>query len=316
MGRLAVALGVAGVAVAIVFAWLYLRQRRELRRLARAVRRCDSRLNGRLAVSVRSAEVVALADAVNGLLDAEHRARGEDLAARQAFQDDLAALAHDVRTPLAGVQGYLELAEADADPAARERYQGAARERLGVARGLIEDLFEYARLTVAAEQSAAGGYAADEHEAGCEAEPVEVLAVVEEALAAQYPAFLERGWRPQVDFADEGLQVRAPRDDLARVFANLTVNALRHGAEAPGIVQRGRRVVFSNVVENPGAVEVDRLFDRLYRGDAARGAAGTGLGLAIVKRLCDGMGIEVSAYVEGNVLAIELHLPHDDVRSC
>lgn len=295
---MAAAVVIVGV-VAAVFAWLYLRQRHELRRLTRAIRGCDSRLNGRLAVGVRLAEVVDLAAAVNDLLDAERQARGEELAARRAFEHDLAALAHDVRTPLAGAQGYLELAEADPNPAAWERYQEAARERLGVARGLVEDLFEYTRLAVATEEDATGR----------EAEPVEVLAVVEEALAAQYPAFLERGWRPHIDFEDEHVQVRAPREDLARVCANLTVNVLRHGAAAPVIVQRGRSVTFSNAVENPGAVEVSRLFERFYRADAARGGEGSGLGLAIVKCLCDRMGVGISARLKDGVLAIELRMP-------
>lgn len=302
MGAPWVFIGVGGIAAAAVLAWLYLRQRRELGRLARAVRACDSRTNGRLAVGMRSPEVVALADAVNGLLDAEHQARGEDLAARRAFQDDLAALAHDVRTPLAGAQGYLELAAADPDPAAQERYRAMARERLGVVRDLVEGLFAYARLAAAAEDDAG--------QTDVSAEPVPVLAAVEEALAAQYPAFVERGWCPRVDFADEDLCLRASREDVARVFANLTANALRHGSAAPNVVQRGRRVVFSNPVENPAAIEADRLFERFYQGrGSTAGAGGGGLGLAIVKRLCDGMGVGVSASVEGGVLAIELRLP-------
>ncbi len=300
MDTVYVLIGVVGIAAAAILAELYLRQRRELGRLARAVRACDSRDNGRLSVNVRSPEVVALADAVNALLDAEHQVRGADLAARRAFQDDLAALAHDVRTPLAGAQGYLELAEADSDPIARERYRAAARERLEVVRGLVEDLFEYTRLAAADENGAA------QHEL----EPVVVLEVLEEALVAQYPAFAERGWQPRVVFDDEGLCALASRDDLARVFANLATNALRYGVAAPVVTQRGQRVVFSNAVENPGAVEVDRLFERFYRGGGLSGSrpGGGGLGLAIVKRLCDGMGVGVSASIEGNALSIELQL--------
>ena len=69
MGAPWVFIGVGGIAAAAVLAWLYLRQRRELGRLARAVRACDSRVNGRLAVGMRSPEVVALADAVSWAKD-------------------------------------------------------------------------------------------------------------------------------------------------------------------------------------------------------------------------------------------------------
>ena len=143
-----------------------------------------------------------------------------------------------------------------------------AQERLGVVRDLVEGLFAYARLAAAAEDDAG--------QTDVSAEPVPVLAAVEEALAAQYPAFVERGWCPRVDFADEDLCLRASREDVARVFANLTANALRHGSAAPNVVQRGRRVVFSNPVENPAAIEADRLFERFYQGRGSTAGAGGG----------------------------------------
>ena len=86
-------------------------------------------------------------------------------------------------------------------------------------------------------------------------------------------------------------------------------NALRYGAAAPSITQEGRTLVFSNAVADPGALDVNRLFERFYRADATRAQSGAGLGLAVVKSLAAAQGIKVSAVLEGDMLAITLEFP-------
>mgnify|MGYP000234878430 CR=1 FL=1 len=95
---------------------------------------------------------------------------------------------------------------------------------------------------------------------------------------------------------------------LARIFRNLTANALRHGAAAPVIEQRGGRVTFENRVDDPDAIDVDRLFERFYQGGGARSSAGAGLGLAIVSQLAAALGATVAASLEGDVLRVTVEL--------
>lgn len=97
-----------------------------------------------------------------------------------------------------------------------------------------------------------------------------------DVLTGQFPAFEERGWEPLVDFPDESLVVEADSEALARMFENLVSNALRYGASAPSIVQRGRSLTFSNKVPDPAAIDVNRLFERFYRADVARAQGGAG----------------------------------------
>ena len=95
---------------------------------------------------------------------------------------------------------------------------------------------------------------------------------------------------------------------LARIFRNLTANALRHGAAAPVIEQRGGRVTFENRVDDPDAIDVDRLFERFYQGGGARSSAGAGLGLAIVSQLAASMGATAAASLEGDFLRVTVEL--------
>lgn len=300
---MSVDIGSAAVFLALVAALVaalirLARRDRELARIAAELEAREPEGNARIALEVRSPGLVALARAVNAELDRERDRRVRDLADRGAFQQDLASLSHDIRTPLAGAQGYLQLARRTDDEAARARYTEQAIRRLGSMRELVDGLFDYAK-------AADPGFAP-------ELVPVALMPVVSDVLVSFYPQFTVRGWEPRIDCADEDARVLADAPSLARALANLVNNALRYGSGAPGISVRGRgseiRVTMSNPVERPGDIDAARLFDRFYKSDAARTGEGSGLGLAIVARLVEAMGGTVSARVEGDELAIELAL--------
>ncbi len=300
-----VAVAVAAVLAALLVAVVVLYER-ELGHLARFLERRDRSANERATVSFSTPGISSVAAAVNGEMDAlrdERAALGEQ---QEAFQRDLAALSHDIRTPLAGAQGYLQLHERSTDPAERERCLREASLRLSAMRELTDRLFDYAK--------------AADADSPLACEPVEVLPVLAEVLAGAYPQFAERGWEPAIDFEDDGATALADAEALSRVFSNLLANALRHGASAPAISQRlvsleggeGNGMVelaFSNKVEDADAIDADRLFERFYRADGARSGGGSGLGLAIVASLCKRMGGSVEAAVDCGTLSIIVHLP-------
>ena len=194
-----------------------------------------------------------------------------------------------------GAKGYVSLAAEEPDDARRAHYLQAAEARLTDMEGLLDALFAYARATDAA--------------AELDMRPLAVMPVLAEVLTGQFPAFEERGWEPLVDFPDESLVVEADSEALTRMFEHLVSNALRYGTSAPSIVQRGRSLAFSNKVPDPTTIDVNRLFERFYRADAARAHGGAGLGLAVVASLAAAQNIEVEASLEGDELSLALIFP-------
>ena len=288
LALLAIGLGMGALLVAACYVG-------DLRRLTAFLRNRSPQGNARASAGTAPG-VTALAEAINGELDRSAQAHIEALRHRREFQRDLAALSHDIRTPLTGAKGYLQLAAGEDDPLARTRHLEAAARRIDATCELLDQLFAYTK-------SADPDLALD-------IEPLALKPIVEEALLGHYPAFEERGWEPSVTFENDTATVMADREALARILDNLVVNALCHGTAAPMVDARqaGERIVLrvSNKVADPVAIDVDRLFERFYQADASRGRAGSGLGLAVAANLAHAMGMEIGAELEGDVLSVVL----------
>ena len=170
----------------------------------------------------------------------------------------------------------------------------AATERLGVMRVLVDQLFEYAK--------------AVSDDRALTREPVDVADVLGKCLAELYPSFVERGWAPEVA-ADEAVEVLADREALTRIVENVLGNCLRHGSGAPRIELRGENgfaLSISNEAEGLETLDASRLFERFYRGDAARSTGGSGLGLSIAADLARAMGMSLEATVADGRFTVTL----------
>lgn len=250
---------------------------RDLARLAELLDRAAVAAAPRARLESSDPAVTALACAVDRHLDADLERDLERRRADERFREQLAALSHDIRTPLAGAQGYLQLAQRVDDPERAARYLEGAEKRLSAMRVLVDDLFTYAR---AADPS-------------WEPELVacDLVAAVTDALAARYEAFAARGWEPDVRLGKTAPVLAAP-DALARVIANLLENALAHGCGAPRVRVEGTALAVENPVAPEDAARLDpaRLTERFYQGDPSRTDHGTGLGLAVARALTESMG--------------------------
>ena len=258
---------------------------------------CRERLsNARLTCGSRLPGMVGMADAVNAEIDAADTERVEALHAADEFSRGLSALSHDVRTPLTGARGYLQLAREEADPARKDEQLAAADARLAAMSGLLDELFSYAR--------------AADPDTPLELGTVALRPVLEQVLLGHYPEFEQRGWEPTLDCED--VSVEANAEALARIAENLVVNALRHGSGPLRVTTRPTdeggciSVQFANHVADPSTIDADRLFERFYQADASRSTAGSGLGLSVAAKLATAQGMHLSARLEGAELVVTL----------
>jgi len=241
------------------------------------------------------AEVVELASTLNematnleGLFDARRQL--------------VAWASHDLRTPLANMQAMLEaLEDGLVEP---ERYLPALREQVRTLTGLVDDLFELARID-------AGALTVELREARL---PV----LVESCLRGVEAEARARQIHLDAQVPIETPPVRCAPDKVERVLLNLLTNALRHTPSdgsvavlvAPGAAEV--RVSVEDTGEGIPPEALKRVFDRFFRIDEARSRArgGAGLGLAIARGLVEAQGGRIWAENrEGGGARISFTLP-------
>jgi len=261
----------------VLGAWLWRSIGRELSGLARlqtALARRDTTDLAPVDVEARPRDVAQLAQAVNALLARiEHGVK-----AQREFAGNVA---HELRTPLAGIRALAEYGLAQKDPAvwqAQLRSIEASQER---ASRLVDQLLALAL--------------ADEARDSLPLEPV----MLDELVQACVPTFLPRADAAGVDLGAVGLEepvtVMGRIELLEGLLNNLIDNALRYGRPTNGTAARvtvelerhGREVVLAVVDNGPGMEpqQRERLLQRWAQGPAGVTLGeGAGFGLAIVAR--------------------------------
>ncbi|MFC0215198.1 sensor histidine kinase [Paenibacillus chartarius] len=278
-----VTFGAAAVSFTVHFAWTK-RLVHSLRRLTEATERMAggrfenvSSLNGPL-------EFRRLAHSFNEM-SVRLQASFTQLQSVEASRRELVAnISHDLRTPLASVQSFVEALEDDIvqDQATQHKYLRTIRaETLRLSR-MIDDLFELSQLH------------AGNRPFLPEACDVDTLLV--ETLQGCELLLLEKRIEVAVSIPEEMPQLLAMPFELKRVIGNLLQNAIRHSPFEGGIriavtLEDDRSAKFEVEDEGEGIAAEDarHIFERLYRVDRSRTRAsgGAGLGLAIAKSIVE-----------------------------
>ena len=179
-GALAVLMLIIGVlAGALITTAAYAPELRRISRLLDARRDGSASANARVTIGSRAPGVAELAEAINRELDCAMRSHIDGMRAQRDFQRDLSALSHDIRTPLTGAKGYLQLAANEADPALKRQRIDAAVERIDRTSELLDALFSYTK--------------ASDPDLVLSAEPIDVREIVEQCLLGHYPDFERLG---------------------------------------------------------------------------------------------------------------------------
>jgi len=295
-------MAVALIILGVVCGWLLalrIRGISEIRSLNRQLEELERGSHMELGAQSRQKDMLELCRRLNRLQKCHHQEQIQYERAEKQLKQNITSLAHDIRTPLTGAAGYVQLARECGEPQRQAYYLQVAQGRLGELGDMLEELFLYTKLT-------SREFTPDMGE-------VQVLPLLGDCLVGLYHRFEEKGVSPQVEFAREGFRVRADEECLRRIFHNLIQNALQHGSGDILIRQEEDRLIFENTVSGTSRPDPEHIFDRFYKADLARRKGSSGLGLFIVKELAERMDGSVHAFLAGDRLRIILTL--DSVSS-
>ncbi len=233
-------------------------------------------------------EISALASDFNRMASALNESAEREHAMEQARRDLIAAVSHDLRTPLASTRALIE-AVADgvaSDPETENRYLQSARGELAHLSRLVDDLFELARI--------------DAGVLKLSLEEASLRDLISDTLSSFQPQAEHQGVRLVGEVGSEVDPVLINPPKLQRVLHNLISNALRHtptdGTIALRATSHGDEVQVEVEDTGEGIAEEDlpRVFDRSFRSERSRtrreDVTGAGLGLAIARGLIEAHG--------------------------
>ena len=224
----------------------------------------------------------------------------------------ITCIAHDLRTPLTSVIGYLQLVMAKAYESRsneelqikNEEYVKIAYEKAIRLQGLIEELFSFTKT--------------DSTELRLHLTEIDVVKLMEQLADECYPSLQEAGLALEFKTSAEVIKIEADGELMARAIANLLTNGIKYGKD-------GKKLIIDLYRENENSdlhiriinygrlipkKDIDHIFDKFYRVEESRSlqTGGAGLGLAITQNIVElhGGSVNVKSDLSGTVFEIVL----------
>lgn len=251
-------------------------------------------------------ELRSLEMQLNSIQLSMRQRRVEALESEQRKNDMVVYLAHDLKTPLTSVTGYLALLDEakDLPEAQREKYLGIAYQKALKLETLANELFDLTRFNI--------------QDISLTLRSVNLPLLFQQLVEEFYPLLEKRSLRCRVDSQDVR-HIIGDSDKLARVFDNLLRNAVFYAEPGTEIVIRvdrvemGVRIVFGNDGVTIPPDKLERIFEQFYRVETARSgeSGGAGLGLAIARRIVEKHGGSITASSENLHTEFVILLPQD-----
>ena len=263
-------------------------------------------LNNRIVIKNED-EFAFLADKLNRMAGDIKEIMDKERQIECSKNELITSIAHDLRTPLTSIIGYLDLVSSK--ELARDtqmKYISIAYNKSKRLEKLIEDLFTYTKFNFGEVKAA---YT-----------EVDMVKLLNQLVDEFYPSFSEYHLAYEFTASHYSAVIRADGDLLARAFANLISNAIKYGREGKNILIHLSReedhveISITNYGEIIPQEDLKRIFGRFYRVESSRSSetGGSGLGLAIAQSIIEmhGGAISTKSDADGTVFHVILKNYH------
>ena len=237
-----------------------------------------------------------LSDRLNDLLELRRKEKQYYQEKETLIADTYTNLSHDIRTPLTSLDGYFQLMEECENVEEQRRYLNIIHERIHSLNEMLEELFMFTKLKNESYRL--------ELTSCC------INRILKETVFSYYDDWVRREIQPDIQITEEQLYIDGNKQGLSRIIQNVIKNGLDHGEKKIRIVlkrEQNQAVLrISNQVTASEQIDIEHVFDRFYKADAARSKTSTGLGLSIAREFVRRMNGEIGAKIEENEFIVEM----------
>lgn len=290
-----------------IFSFFYITKRKmkQIEAMAEGVKEIEK---GNLAYRIEKKgedEIAALTENINNMAEELMNNIEKERKLEKQKNELITNVSHDLRTPLTSIMGYLRLLRDSKyeNQEQHDEYTRIAFAKSEQLKNLIEDLFEYTKLT--------------NEQVVLEKQEVCVNELLEQLIEELVPQAEEHGLTFVKKFPEKRAYAAIDSEKMVRVFDNLLMNAIKYSKDDGEIkvsLQRQRRdiqIVIANHSEEFTREELASLFERFYKKDQSRSRVteGSGLGLAIAKSIVELQGGSIQAEYENGIIQFIVSLP-------
>lgn len=277
--------------------WLYRRQIHEICRQLEFMQKETT--NKRIRTDLSKKEIINLAGKINRMVDRQEEESLSIKSKEQQLKETLANISHDIRTPLTSMKGFFELYTQEGEPEKKEYFEQVIREKMDDLTVLLEELFTYTKLQNETYE--------------LQLVQQDFTKLVLDSLFSFYGQWKEKGISPVLSVDEDTVMVLCNDTAVRRIITNVLRNAMLHG---DGNIEIRYQVKKDNVLlqccngfQNMEQPDMERVFERFYKGDSARRESSSGLGLSIAKELALRMDGSMEARTEDGRFLVELVFP-------
>ena len=199
-------------------------------------------------------------------------------------------IAHDIRTPLTVIKGYVDLLEEEDLSEEGKKCLEIIKGRTRYMKEMTDELFLSLSMKSRRVLSLSD---------------IDAKSVLEEALVSFYNEFKKKGMTPSIITPNDKVILKADSKALYRVYSNIISNALKYGEGEFNVeMDEKGNTIFSNYAPNMDSVEANKLLDRYYTISDAK--ASSGIGLSISKEILQEMGGELKVRLDNKRLYISI----------
>lgn len=260
----------------------------------------------------RQDEIGEIAGRINEMTEQINQLITSERDALQSNKDLIACVAHDLRTPITSVKGYLDLAldSKHYDLEQRQKYVRIAQTKVNRLEYLIHDLFNYTKLTSG--------------EITLHRSKIDLVQLVEQMVEEFYPLFQEEELECTTKYNISYLEMNMDGELIARAVQNLLSNAIKYGKDGKHVyvelecLEQEVQIRVTNYGLVIPEESIKHLFDKFYRVERSRNVktGGTGLGLNIAQEIVHlhGGRIQVTSGASGtcSTIALPLHKEEEE----